>query len=511
MVALQGYLHSEAEDGGLNAIAAWDDGIHGEGVVLVDGENGWNFNHEDLPIAAGRVIGTPYCQTPGTTPSCNASINHGTGVVGIMGGLGNDHGITGIAYGSDIYALNYTGEDLVYLTDGTGDSTAEEIPPGSVVAIELGVRGALSNLDDMSQRGGLPMEAMPSSFDAIRQATAAGITVVGAAGNGSIDIGRPDAYFSSQVNISENDSSSIIVGGSYGTGRDHRRPPELNCGDRVDVFAWGSGVATTGYPYEGNLFGWTTIPGGANPPNDNPNRHFINNFGGTSAAAAMVAGAAAPGWAYLAFTFKYTGNSFMTGGYYFAYKVPDTLPDAGKIAMLRPDNLRDIMSGRPLLYGGNDCIPMPGHFDESLVAMAAHGIKDGTGIWRISFYDADNPGNSYTTLQNPPPTGIYGGIECLPVVADFDGDGADDRAVVEGMHRSEWRIAYSSNDLFVGQRDADGVRRIPLSWSGYRCALPGRPYSGGPSYEYVREIIEFFQESYPGIPPPIPVDMMTVR
>jgi hypothetical protein len=48
----QSYLYAEAQYGGLNAKAAWDKDVKGDGVYVIDNEHGMNFDHEDLGLVA---------------------------------------------------------------------------------------------------------------------------------------------------------------------------------------------------------------------------------------------------------------------------------------------------------------------------------------------------------------------------------------------------------------------------------------------------------------------------
>ncbi len=79
------------------------------------------------------------------------------------------------------------------------------------------------------------------------------------------------------------------------------------------------------------------------------------------------------------------------------------------------------------------------------------------------------------------------------------------------MCPNEWRIAYSSDDLFLSQRHEDTSRRVALGYDVTQITIPGRSYAGGRSYRRVREVITFFQELHPGVPPPIPVDVLGDR
>jgi hypothetical protein len=130
------------------------------------------------------------------------------------------------------------------------------------------------------QRGRYPTEIDAADFDAIRLASALGVVVVEAAGNGGRDL---DAYVDPDTGRSFNrrsgsfrDSGAIMVGAAY-SALPHDRAPFSNHGSRVDCFAWGTGVTTCGY---GNLDG------------DERENLYTNTFNGTSSAAPMIATAA---------------------------------------------------------------------------------------------------------------------------------------------------------------------------------------------------------------------------
>ena len=86
--AMQGYL--DAAPDGVNARHAWAvPGGGGSGVRVIDVEGAWRFTHEDLRDNQGGVIGTQ------TTD--RGWRNHGTAVVGVVGGDRSLVGITGIS------------------------------------------------------------------------------------------------------------------------------------------------------------------------------------------------------------------------------------------------------------------------------------------------------------------------------------------------------------------------------------------------------------------------------
>jgi hypothetical protein len=95
------------------------------------------------------------------------------------------------------------------------------------------------------------------------------------------------------------------MGGSTLLGGKHtlEKAPYSNCGSRVDVFAWGAGVTTTGYGDHaisstkqasdpGAMKVMPGLTGGATKYVD-PNQAYTASFAGTSSATAIIAGSAA--------------------------------------------------------------------------------------------------------------------------------------------------------------------------------------------------------------------------
>jgi hypothetical protein len=122
----------------------------------------------------------------------------------------------------------------------------------------------------------LPVEVYQAPFDAIVAATAAGIIVVEAAGNGGNDL---DAFTDSagkqilnRQSADFRDSGAIMVGAAS-SAVPHTRMDFSNYGSRIDSFGWGQNVDTCG----GSGAGTTD---------------YTSNFGGTSSASPIVAGAA---------------------------------------------------------------------------------------------------------------------------------------------------------------------------------------------------------------------------
>ncbi|MER5945996.1 S8 family peptidase [Streptomyces sp. NPDC001904] len=286
----QGYLAPAPE--GVDALWAWQRlGGGGEGVTVIDVEGAWQLSHEDLSAKlAGVVVGAPVEDL--------AWRNHGTAVLGVIGGDRNEHGITGIAPQAVTAAASFQGVG----TAAAIHAAAERLGPGDIVLIELhrpGPRFDFESRDD--QRGYIGLEWWPDDFAAIRYATALGIVVVSAAGNGgeSLDDGlyerRPEgfpAWWHNPFNPTNPSSGAVLVGagapppGTHGRdhGPDRSRLAFSNYGARVDAQGWGREVTTTG--------GFWDRPGDLQGGSEEI-AWYTDTFSGTSAASPVVVGALA--------------------------------------------------------------------------------------------------------------------------------------------------------------------------------------------------------------------------
>ena len=132
-----------------------------------------------------------------------------------------------------------TGEEL-HTVDAIAEAV-DHIEPGDVLLLEVQRPG----------EGGtrpLPTEIDPADFDAISDATGAGIVVVEAAGNGTrdLDLWRhpTDGPLRAMRRDGPGDSQAIIVGSCVAQRFQdgHARFPDSNWGERVDCYAWGESV-----------------------------------------------------------------------------------------------------------------------------------------------------------------------------------------------------------------------------------------------------------------------------
>ncbi len=263
-VGNQFYL--EPAPAGVDAFAAWDFHPSGRGVPdywFVDIENGWNVTHEDLGDVA--ILNPP------SAPDNH----HGTAVLGEVVGCDGPFGITGIAHGITARMVNGGNAGSVA---GAFDLAASHLEPGEMYLIEYHMPGPPSGQTcpcNCSQFEYVPMEWEQANFDAIQTHTAAGIIVVEAGGNGSMNLDGPQ--YNGLFNRAIRDSGAIMVGAAApGT---HIPECWTNHGTRIDAHGFGSSVATTGY---GGLFN----------PGD-PDQLYTGTFSGTSSASPIITGAAA--------------------------------------------------------------------------------------------------------------------------------------------------------------------------------------------------------------------------
>ena len=258
----QGYLDSDTN--GIYANAAWAfEGGRGKHVKIIDVERGWETEHEDLPTPF-HIGGTIY----------EPSKNHGTAVAGVMVAQDNTYGVTGIVPNAAIGYESWFGRSVAQAIT----SATAELEPGDIILIEVHARGPETVTCDcnFSQCNYLPMEFWQAEFDAIQTATANGLIVVEAGGNGSVNLDHPE--YANAFNRDFRDSGAILVGASVS----NARAPACftNHGTRIDLHGWGRNVTTTGYgdAYQGN-------PEGKDK--------YTFSFSGTSSASPIVAGSVA--------------------------------------------------------------------------------------------------------------------------------------------------------------------------------------------------------------------------
>lgn len=269
---------------GIDAEYGWTlAGGHGAGVRIIDIEGAWQFTHEDLTQNQGGVVGTAIADFDWR--------NHGTAVIGVIGGDRNSIGVTGIASDAHVRGCSIFGG---LGSAGALRKAADLLSPGDIILIELHRPGP--NATGVGQQGYIPIEWWPDDYAAIRYAVTRGVVVVEAAGNGAQNLDDPvydtpqpgfPADWRNPFDRTQRDSGAVLVGagapppGTHGRdhGPDRSRLEFSNYGSAVDVQGWGREVTTTGY---GDLQG-----GG------NENLYYTDQFSGTSSASPVVVGALA--------------------------------------------------------------------------------------------------------------------------------------------------------------------------------------------------------------------------
>jgi hypothetical protein len=264
----QGYLNPAPT--GVDALYAWTQGGgRGQGVQFADVEGGWQIGHEDLDIHSADLVG-------GTNSTAPAWRQHGTAVLGEVIGHKNGYGIKGIAHKATAKMSSIFGQT----TANAINTAASNLNPGDIILIELHAPGPASGETcecNCGQFDFIAMEYWTANFDAMLAATANGIIVVEAAGNGGMDLDH--SRYGGAFDRSVRDSGAIIVGAGTSS-VPHNPMCWTNYGNRIDSYGWGENVVTTGY---GGLFN-----GGSDI-----NQYYTSTFSGTSSASPIVVGAAA--------------------------------------------------------------------------------------------------------------------------------------------------------------------------------------------------------------------------
>jgi subtilisin family serine protease len=189
-------------------------------------------------------------------------------VLGEIAGRDNGKGVVGIA--PDVERVFTSSIGGATVADAI-DVAAEQLRPGDVLLIELQSTGPRGRY--------IPVELWDDVFDAIHAATARGVIVIEAAGNGGEDLDHRG--YRRAFDREHRDSGAIMVGAG-GPPRDgfvdRARLAFSNYGSRVDAQGWGRKVATLDY---GDLQACA-----------GDHRHYTGEFSGTSSASPIVAGAA---------------------------------------------------------------------------------------------------------------------------------------------------------------------------------------------------------------------------
>jgi hypothetical protein len=451
---------------GIGAQAAWTRlGGNGTGVRVIDVEYDWIQNHEDLPTSINNLLAGERFSAHGTS--------HGDAVVGVLGGLQNSYGITGIAHGADIRVSGMFFSS-VYNSANSITQASLNAQPGDVILLEMqaGVPSSAPlppcpsgcSCPPASQRY-VPMEYYRANYDAIANATAAGRIIVMTAGNGYNDLdwftpantGFLSGYpLGNPFNRSLYDSGAIYVGAGYSgqPGYTPARAPHCysNYGTRIDVQGIGDSVVTAGYGDH------PSFPASAS--GFDPRQYYTAYFSGTSSSGPIVAGAAA----------SLQGIAKAKGFSFTPWRMRDLLRDTGvpqngtrligprpnletAIAQIRPDTIGIMRNGQFLLRNYNTTGPASmGFYFGDPSDIPIRGDWNGDGVDTIGVF---RPSTAQFLLRNSNSTGTpdivfhFGAAGDLPIVGDWNGNGIDGI----GVFRPSTGEFFLRNSLSTGFAD----------------------------------------------------------
>lgn len=394
-------IYLNAAPAGIDALYAWTlPGGRGANVKVIDCEWGWQFTHEDLLQNAMGVVagsGLSYDANPSANTSNNRAVNHGTAVIGEIGGDRNTMGITGIAPDASVGASSFAS----LATSTAIRQAADRLRAGDIILLEIHRAGPRFNFQSRSdQQGYIAIEWWPDDFAAIRYAIAKGVIVIEAAGNGRQNFDdalydtRPAGFpatWRNPFNPANPSSQAVVVGagapppGTHGRdhGPDRSRLDFSNYGRRVDCQGWGREVTTTGY---GDLQGGS-----------NPNEWYTNTFSGTSSASPIIVGV----MACLQGIRRAQGGPVITPAQAIAALRSTGSPqqDApGRPATQRIGNRPNLRQLIPALVDGwsNNRTVVRTHAKNG--AQQTWAILDGTGWVRVKPNAADGVTNNFVVL-----------------------------------------------------------------------------------------------------------------
>ncbi|TMI88812.1 MAG: peptidase S8 [Bacteroidetes bacterium] len=253
---------------GVDARYAWKfPGGDGTGKVkFIDIEQGWLFNHEDLTVRQLSTTGLSHFEYE----------DHGAAVLGVIMMKDNSVGGIGITPNVKGYVMSQWRPDGVFNTADAILAAIDHLKFGDILLLE-------AQAFDVHTKNSWPVEIHEANFQAIRLATALGIVVIEAAGNGIHITGNNLDDFPDEGRTIFNrsrphfrDSGAIMVAAAWGKVSRSR----MNCsnyGTRIDCFASGEDVVTAG------LF-----PRSSRGARDT----YSTSFCGTSSAAAIITGVA---------------------------------------------------------------------------------------------------------------------------------------------------------------------------------------------------------------------------
>jgi len=277
-------LHLDAAPVGLGVESVWGlAGGRGQDEVLADLERGWHTGHEEFTGVSFSLLAGGVME--------DLHVPHGTQVLSTA--VARENGKFGLGVAPDVTTVVLSAE--LRADSGVIDTTKAVLeaiealakqPVGSVLLLETQKEAKDSLATVPAGREG-PCEMVKETFDLIQLAVANHIVVVEAAGNGGASTTGTDPdglNLDDYPDLLHGDSGALLVGQSQWTAAvGHAAMPAGCTGKRIDCFGWGADVyAASALPWGTDKLTEDTIF----------KDEYTSGFGGTSAASAMIAGAA---------------------------------------------------------------------------------------------------------------------------------------------------------------------------------------------------------------------------
>ncbi len=251
----QWYLFRSQADGFLQ------NGITGAGVVVADIDWGFKVDHQEF---ANDKIKFKYSAVTGTSDVSSATMQwHGTGTLGLIGAGDNNKGMLGFAPGADLWAIQAQSDNSP-VDNSNWAKAIEEVrltpSPGKRKVILVEAAASASRNVEASYYVRVPIKKAIEKDDCVVCVTA---------GNGGVNAG-----FDAEGHKIPPTGSILVGATQYGDIPSDIRRADSNWGSRVVVSAPGASSNDV-----------TCCDCGVD--------RYRDNFGGTSGAAAKVAGAMA--------------------------------------------------------------------------------------------------------------------------------------------------------------------------------------------------------------------------
>ena len=227
---------------GIAVQAAWAKGADGANMRFVDLEQGWFLGHEDLPKPIPLIGGI----------NSSKSFAHGCAVLGEIVATDDNRGIVGIAPNALPRVISYFdpvepfGSRRIRAKIASRIlASAASLRSGDVLQLEVQLDGRIQGV-----RTFVPVETDPGVLEAIKLLTKVGIIVVEPAANGNANLDdftdiRGQRVLNITLGLEFRDSGAIMVGACT-SASPHGKSSLSNFGNRIDCWAWGENIITTG-------------------------------------------------------------------------------------------------------------------------------------------------------------------------------------------------------------------------------------------------------------------------